>query len=190
MKATSYISICGLTYQSVHIYISKNPDMVKRKKIFRKRMPAPELMREQVYKLLEKMGGSRPKSRLRRLWENWGEAMGEELAGMALPVGACGKTLLIAAENAMQMQELHFRGDELKDRANIFLECEYFSKTRVTLLKKGRKPPEPAIMTEKEPQDQALTPIYPAPEGKYLQDMDMDSPVARCYALFAKAGKQ
>lgn len=162
--------------------------MVKRKKKFRRRKTAPEQICGQIHELLAKMGGSRPKSCLALLWENWEKAMGKELAELALPVGAHGNILVIAAENAIQMQELYFRGQEIKDRANIFLESEYFTETHVTLLEKGRKLPEPAFFAEKTEEEYWVS-QYPPPNGKFLKEMDMESPVARCYALFVKVGK-
>lgn len=157
--------------------------MVKRKKRYRSRLPAPLHAGAALEGLLESMGGSRSKSRLSDLWEKWGEICGSELAALATPLGCHKDILIIGAHDAMQMQELHFMSAELLRAANSFLQCDYFREVRINLTgseKRGKKRPAPVPVPRQE--------IFaaPAPSGKYLADMDRNSPVARCYALFAR----
>lgn len=139
--------------------------------------------RDLVFALLKKMGGSPARGRLACLWRQWNEVMGEDLAGLASPLGSRGKTLLIAAENAIQLQELHFYCDELRERANAFLGCEYFESARIELIA-GREgmPPSGSGLAHTRP-PRLCRPII-RPTGKFLAGMNSDSAVARCYARF------
>lgn len=154
--------------------------MVKR----RKRKATQGMAGEAIYGLLQKMGGSQARSRLASLWEKWDEVMGENLAGLAVPIGSRGNVLIIGAENAMELQELHFWGDELKERANAFLGCAYFENVRVTLFKKGEERRAPDVLPEEKMFGEVRSAAV-RPSGKFLSQMDRKSPVARCYARFA-----
>lgn len=107
--------------------------------------------------------------------------MGDDLADLARPLGSRGSLLLVGADNAMAMQELVFYGGELVERANAFLGCPYFDHARVNLASGDAGP----VALAEEEQKPKARPQQPLANGKYLEQMDMASPVARCYALFA-----
>lgn len=154
---------------------------------------------ESLAALLEAMGGTPERAGLQRLWDNWESALGAELAALAMPLGHRaarpsaraggreGATLLLGAEDAMLMQELRFRGDEILARVNAFLGRPYFSAVQVSL-PLGRSAPErsrqqrAAAAVMQEPVKEGT----PSPRGIFLGAMNPDSPVARCYARFVQ----
>ena len=81
------------------------------------------------------MGGNRQRSRFSELWDRWEETLGEELAALAKPDGYKDQTLFLAAEDAMDIQELQARADEILERVNAYLKEEYFKKVKVGLAK-------------------------------------------------------
>lgn len=146
--------------------------------------------------VLEALGGGPERARLCRLWQNWSMVMGPELAPLALPLGHHKDLLLIGAEDAMLVQELHLLSGEILERVNAFMECPFFSGVKVSLTldktvlagdaahsKQGgtalaARDPEAARRA-------ALAEDAARPYGKFLAHMDPASPVARCYARFA-----
>lgn len=157
------------------------------KKIWRKRQREPILIGENVYELLEAMGGSQERSRLAQLWANWPLVLGEELAAIASPLGSRGRTLLIRAEDSMQMQELHFLCGTLLEKVNAFLGSEYFVAARLTMLGNGKICLSEDIAMPSQPGPDILK--KEALSGKFLAMMDRKSPVALCYARFVRNGK-
>lgn len=152
-------------------------------------------LREALLALLERMGGTPERAGLQRLWDNWEAALGPDLAALAQPLGHHAEkgatdrkgrrvTLLLAAEDAMLLQELRFRGDEILERVNVFLGRPYFSEVKVSL-PLGRSAPVRSRERAARP-EQGETGGGPAARGVFLADMDGDSPVARCYARFAR----
>ena len=158
--------------------------------------PVSDTLREAMLSLLERMGGTPGRAGLQRLWDNWEAALGAELAGLARPLGsraphkggeagtAPGFALLLAAEDAMLLQELRFRGEEILERVNGFLGMAYFCEVKVSL-PLGRDAPvrSRAQVRHVVPPDAER---QPAATGVFLPGMDCDSPVARCYARFAR----
>lgn len=157
-------------------------------------------LREALLALLESMGGTPERAGLQRLWDNWETALGAELASMAQPLGhhtgpkgsakqaARGVTLLLGAADAMLLQELRFRGDEILERVNSFLGRAYFCEVKVSL-PLGRS--GPARSRERPARLQrAGTPERVAARGVFLASMDSASPVARCYARFARQAQR
>lgn len=153
-------------------------------------------LREALLALLASMGGTPERAGLQRLWDNWEKVLGPELAGMAQPLGhhaargagqagaGHGVTLLLGAEDAMLLQELRFRGGEILERVNGFLGHAYFCEVKVSL-PLGRS--EPVRSCETAPaRGQGEAAGTPAARGIFLAGMDSDSPVARCYARFAR----
>lgn len=155
---------------------------------------------EALAALLKAMGGTPERAGLQDLWDNWETALGAELAALAMPLGQRagrpssragereGAILLLGAEDAMLMQELRFRGDEILARVNAFLGHPHFSGVQVSL-PLGKSAPERSrpraggACPRQEPREEA-----PALSGVFLRAMDPDSPVARCYARFARRG--
>lgn len=152
-------------------------------------------LREALLALLERMGGTPERAGLQRLWDNWEAALGPELAALAQPLGHHTEkgaregrrrrvTLLLAAEDAMLLQELRFRGDEILERVNVFLGRPYFSEVKVSL-PLGRSAPVRSRERPAKPEGGGSG-ARPAARGVFLAGMDGDSPVARCYARFAR----
>lgn len=160
--------------------------MVKK---YRKRFSAqPEFIGNDIYQLLERLGGHPAKSRLPNLWANWAEIMGEAVSDLICDLGCKGSLLIVGAQNSLQMQTLQFMAGEILERANQYLETNYFSDIRINLAN-GPRLPENAL-SEKRVQmlhEQKL-PMCAA-TGAYLPEMNVDSPVARCYARFVKRGE-
>lgn len=154
--------------------------MIKRKKKRRPRLPTPIPAAEALEPLLELMGGNRSRSRLADLWANWTHIVGNELGALGSPQGSHRQTLVMGADNGMQMQEIAFRAHEFLEAANSYLQCEYFTEMKVGLAK-GNKNRKKNNVSSKSKEKIAVL----RPSGKFLQEMDMSSPVARCYALFA-----
>ena len=154
-------------------------------------------LQEALLGLLQSMGGTRERAGLQSLWDNWEKVLGPELAAIAQPLGhhgdgkgasAAGKpALLLGAEDAMLLQELRFRGEEILERVNGFLGQAYFCEVKVSL-PLGRSAP----VRSRAPADvaaQGETGGEPAARGTFLSGMDGDSPVARCYARVAGRAK-
>lgn len=153
------------------------------KKIWRKRLPEPFHIGGEIFQLLQAMGGSPGRSRLAILWQSWQEAIGPELAEIAQPLGSRGKILFIGAEDAIQMQELQFLSEDLLDRVNDFLGLPYFESVRFTIF--GGK----ICLSEPQAYSEVTPCCKQAPAhltGKYLAEMEKNSPVALCYARFLR----
>ncbi|WP_022654999.1 DUF721 domain-containing protein [uncultured Desulfovibrio sp.] len=147
--------------------------------------------------LLPALGGGPERARLGMLWQNWEQVMGPELAPLALPLGHHKDMLLIGAEDAMLMQELHLMSGEILKRVNAFMENPLFTSVKVTLVLgknvlNTASPTPPGKMPGREQSDAAPDVRHALqvvrPSGSFLASMDPASPVARCYARFA--GKQ
>lgn len=125
--------------------------------------------------------------RLPHLWENWPMVMGEPLWRAALPLGIQDRVLLIGAEDNMLMHELSFHTPEILDRANAFMDEEYFSRVRLELLR-GRQPLYPATMVR--PVTAAAKPTSrskPPDLGSLNDKIDPESPFGRAYASYLRS---
>ena len=130
--------------------------------------------------VLAGMGGDPLRMRLVQLWRHWEMVLGPELAPLARPLGHHKDTLLIGAEDAMLMQELHLQSGEILERVNAFMEGPYFAAVKVSLCFQRTEldnivPPTPRPLPATE---------RPQLTGSALDDMRADSAVARCYARF------
>lgn len=150
--------------------------------------------------LLASMGGTPGRAGLQQLWDNWEAALGAELAELARPLGHRGgrqkeegattsyeegAVLLLGAKDAMLLQELRFRGEEILARVNAFLGHAYFSEVQVSL-PLGRNEPVRSRRQEKKAEKEEVDTPAQGPSGIFLEAMDRASPVARCYARFAR----
>lgn len=130
--------------------------------------------------VLAALGGDAARLRLVQLWRHWEMVLGPELAPLARPLGHHGESLLIGAEDAMLMQELHLQSGEILERVNAFMEGPFFSCVKVSLrfqrteLDSIGAPPVPP----------APPAVRPHLTGEALRAMRPDSPVARCYARY------
>lgn len=130
--------------------------------------------------VLAGMGGDPLRMRLVQLWRHWEMVLGPELAPLARPLGHHKDTLLIGAEDAMLMQELHLQSGEILERVNAFMEGPFFAAVKVSLCFQrteldGIVAPMPRPLPAAE---------RPQLTGSALEGMRADSAVARCYARF------
>ena len=84
----------------------------RRKPRPRRKNSGPAQAGDVLSALLASLGGGPERARLSLLWQNWEPVMGPELAPLALPLGRHKDILLIGAEDAMLMQELHLMSGE------------------------------------------------------------------------------
>lgn len=157
--------------------------MVKQRKRWRPVSAAPRKIGEHLGELLKSMGGTPERCRLSSLWANWENVVGPELACLARPAGSRGHTLLLGAQDAMQIQELQFQSCDILERVNSFMGSAYFTALRPVL---GGKICRPRLRPSPEASVAPIHPELPHVTGKYLAEMDMNSPVAICYARFVK----
>lgn len=146
-------------------------------------------LRQELLAFLKALGGDPVKARLASIWREWQDILGEELGELAKPLGADKKQLLIGVEDALVMQEIQYRKQEILDKVNLRLGEEYFEKVRAS------------IMLGREARDTTARPrlapnmIVAAREeacearGTYLAGMDPNSAVAKAYAIFARKNK-
>lgn len=142
--------------------------------------PAARGVGELLPDVLAGLGGDPLRLRLVQLWRHWEMVLGPELAPLARPLGHHGESLLIGAEDAMLMQELHLQSGEILERVNAFMEGAFFSCVKVSLCFQRTEldgisapPVPPAVPVER-----------PRLTGDALNGMRPDSPVARCYARY------
>lgn len=163
--------------------------MVKKSKFRRRarsRPAAPAAVASRIFGFLESWGGSGERARLVNLWHAWEKVMGEEIAALGKPLGHRGEILLLGANDALEMQELSLLGEEILEKANNFLGTKYFTRLKPQLA--GAKKPLQLRKRRTAGQTPRTSGAPAAASGKFLSGMDMNSPVARCYARFAKAG--
>ncbi len=145
-----------------------------------------ELTRRFLDRLAELVGC--PEQRvLVELWRNWPLVMGEGIAAISLPLGHRDHRLEVGCEDSMAMQELSYLRAELLERANSFMESQYFSDVKITLVldRQALWQPDAADTTSPEP-----VPFEGTCLGTYLDEMDPDSPIARCYRSFCVRRKE
>lgn len=158
--------------------------------------------------------GRQPERKSRNLvelWRHWAMVMGEELAGLAFPLGQKDEVLLIGAGDNLALQELSFFSAEILCRVNAFLEEPVFASVQLSLLQ-GRATLDslPLLQNDAGEQDggeafgaiqnmgqnmtqnmaQRMSPRIPvaAPAKGSLGFLDLDpaSPLGRCYARYVE----
>ncbi len=125
---------------------------------------------------------------LTKLWQHWDMVMGEYLASIAWPLGYKDGVLLVGGEDATSVQELSFMSMEILERANAFMEKDFFTDVKVRLsLDKTPLHEVVKIQNNVEP-----LPFVKGPKlsGKYLNEMPSDSPLASCYAKYVERSKR
>ncbi len=125
---------------------------------------------------------------LTKLWQHWDMAMGEYLSNLAWPLGYKDGVLFVGGEDAISVQELSFMSMEILERANAFMERDFFKSVKVRL-NLDKKPLHEVVKAQNIPSSPPFA-HGPKLSGKYLQDMPSDSPVARCYASFVQRSKK
>jgi hypothetical protein len=133
-------------------------------------------------------GHTQMRGRLFLLWQNWDTVMGADLAALAHPLGGRNGILLIGAEDTMLAQELQFQSGELLERANAFLEQDYFTAVKISLCmgRQALNTRESSCMPAQRGWRSMRAPRQePAhAHGKYLEKMNPASVVARAYSRF------
>lgn len=133
-------------------------------------------------KVFISLGASLEQAKLSRLWRSWDAVLGPDLAPLARPLGHHDDKLLIGAEDAVLLQELYYMGPEIVRRVNEFLQEDFFTAVKVSLMLDHQDLDAPSPVLERSagrPKEEV-----PAPSGASLGLMDPESAVARCYARF------
>lgn len=133
-------------------------------------------------KVFISLGASPEQAKLSRLWRSWDAVLGPDLAPLARPLGHHDDKLLIGAEDAVLLQELYYMGPEIVHRVNEFLQEDFFTAVKVSLMLDHQDLDAPSPVLERSagrPKEEV-----PAPSGASLGLMDPESAVARCYARF------
>lgn len=133
-------------------------------------------------KVFISLGASPEQAKLSRLWRSWDAVLGPDLAPLARPLGHHDDRLLIGAEDAVLLQELYYMGPEIVRRVNEFLQEDFFTAVKVSLMLDHQDLDAPSPVLERSagrPQEEV-----PVPSGASLGLMDPESAVARCYARF------
>lgn len=134
--------------------------------------------------VLRGLGSSPDQARLSLLWRHWEIVMGPGIAPLARPLGHRDAMLLVGADDAMSLQELHLQSDEILERVNAFMEKPFFRTVKVSLILGKTELDGPLRRAAAFEEDCPPLPRSAA-DGRYLGGMDPESPVARAYARFA-----
>ncbi|MDR2891825.1 MAG: DUF721 domain-containing protein [Deltaproteobacteria bacterium] len=171
--------------------MSKDYNWIRREKTPRRRKI--QSIQDALAQFLSRHKG-RGNLRLVHLWENWPMVMGDQLTDVALPLGVQDRTLLIGAEDSMLMHELSFFIPEIMDRANAFMDENYFTKVRLEL-PRGRTPlypptPGGGVSETASPKTSSQrTDLRHKPEnlGGLIGRFDPESSIGRAYLSYVKS---
>lgn len=171
-------------YRTTMSFTKKNG---KKKSTRRRSTESAETLAQNFLQKLSARAGCPEQFRLVELWRNWRVVMGEEISSLCLPLGHREHRLDLGTEDSMAMQELLYLEHEIVQRANAFLESPFFNDVKVTLLGERSglaEEPDRAVVTRKTPQLPRMA------TGRYLQDMDPDSAIARCYRAYCRSEEE
>lgn len=121
----------------------------------------------------------------KRLFENWDMVLGSDLAQDAFPVGIHNRTLLIATEDSMLLQDIRMNSAEILERVNAFMmacgDDLHFEKIEFSLVQ-GR-----TILTQSGTPSFRTEPYIP-PAPKHLPPKEFpDNPaLASCYKAYCE----
>ena len=124
--------------------------------------------------------GGKERRHLTALWQNWRTVMGEAIADLAFPLGHKDATLLIGADDNMSMQELSLQSVEILERANAFMDSDFFRQVKVALMQGQRD------LSRKRAQAPYVPFRVPKPPrlGGLAGKLDPQSPVTRSYEAY------
>lgn len=71
-----------------------------------------------------------------KLWQQWGDVVGNDMARQTRPVGFEGGMLLIWVEHPVYIQQLNFVTKELMEKVNKYVGRDWIRRIRFTLDKK------------------------------------------------------
>ncbi|MBQ4615374.1 MAG: DUF721 domain-containing protein [Mailhella sp.] len=117
---------------------------------------------------------------LGQLWRNWEIVMGPEIAPLARPLGHRHGILLIGGDDSYVLQELSYAAPEILERANAFMDEEFFQKVELHLLM-GKDSLQRVDITQA-----PKLPPPPKPFRLGKAQLPQDSPVAAAYAAYVK----
>jgi Protein of unknown function (DUF721). len=142
-----------------------------------RKLTTESLLRTLGYR--DKKGGLK----LVRLWREWENVVGADVAELARPLGHREGALVLFAEDAIAAQQLTYYAPEILERVNSFLEQEVFDKVRFELLN-GRIP----LGVHQRPVAEAspAPPVAPKEVGGLLDKIDLESPVGRAYLAYLR----
>ena len=137
---------------------------------------------EAVSAFLDSYGG-KERRHLTALWRNWSIVMGDAMAALAFPLGHKDHILIIGADDSMALQELSLQSVEILERANAFMDSEFFRQVKVVLMQgqqdlarpRPRRPDAPLGFSP---------PLKPPRLGSLLGRLDPQSPVTRSYEAY------
>lgn len=118
-----------------------------------------------------------------RLWREWENVVGPEVAELARPLGHKDGTLVLFAQDAVAAQQLSYYVFELLERVNTFFGKEVFDKVRFELLD-GRVPL--GLQSHAETSPRARHPKKPSNLGGLIGKIDPDSAIGRCYLAYVR----
>ncbi len=137
---------------------------------------------EAVSSFLDGHGG-KERRHLTALWQNWPAVMDSAIASLGFPLGHKEHTLIIGADDSMALQELSLQSVEILERANAFMDSEFFRQVKVVLMQGQQdlarpRPRRPDTLFRPAP------PPKPPRLGALLGKLDPESPVTRSYEAY------
>ncbi len=136
----------------------------------------------------DKKGGLR----LVRLWREWENVVGPDVAELARPLGHKDGTLLLNADDPVAAQQLSYYIPEILERVNAFFGELVFDKVRFELLDGkvplGRhdSPGDFEGSRGEEPRPRKGPPPLPGPLGGLVGKVDPESAVGHCYLAYVR----
>ncbi|MFO8033376.1 MAG: DUF721 domain-containing protein [Desulfohalobiaceae bacterium] len=121
--------------------------------------------------------------RLARLWINWGQVLGQELAELARPLGHKDRTLILGAEDSVVMQELSYYRQDILDKVEDFLGWRPFDKIKLELL--NNKASLDMVGLENTWKATSRTAGHLQPRKAELE-LDPESAVGSCYQAYKR----
>lgn len=151
----------------------------------RKEGQGPTPLGQALGQVLGPLGGS-VNMKLARLWRNWPEVMGEEMAKAARPLGHKRRKLIIGGDDPALLQELTYHSFQILENVNRFLGEEYFDKIQCELIQ-GRAPLD--LEVPRTPKVREYRVEIPNDLGKLEKIFQDESAIGQCYRAYVRAGK-
>jgi hypothetical protein len=124
-----------------------------------------------------------------RLWRQWPELIGEELANMVKPLGRQGNTLILGVEDNLLMQEMVYNSDTLLEAISQFLGWNPFDNIKYKLLQNRTALDE--VRLEREEYGSQLGQLPDSNQlGALLEVLPEDTPFGRCYRAYIALHRQ
>jgi len=124
-----------------------------------------------------------------RLWRQWPELIGEELANMVKPLGRQGSTLILGVEDNLLMQEMVYNSETLLEAISQFLGWNPFDNIKYKLLQNKTALDE--VSLERENLGSRLGHLPDSEQvGALLDVLPEDTPFGRCYRAYIALHRQ